>query len=305
MKPRWYLMLLVLLLVACGDKTSIQPGEVGKVLGSKGLEKEIRNPGVFRLDYCGGIDACPKLVRLQTTKDSETMKINSLFLPKSEVDLKNVEIGIQFRVKTNKESINQVFKEVRPKTADRASDKNEDSGNEGVAAQSGETDRVLLITSRMIFDTYLKRKAPDAIVATLREHTVEEILSKVPEIATDVKKRVNKMFKGTPIEVTELGFPNGIGEAPEEVLVAKRKLFAIEAEKARQVKALEAALEIEKQRMAVQRVRARNDKAIAESLGIPVSKYMALKTLERFADAAEEGTPVGLGSTVLGSTGSE
>lgn len=292
------LVALALALVACGDRTSIQPGEVGKVLGNNGLESEIKQPGVFRLNVCG-TNACPKLVRLQMTKHAETLKINSLFLPKSEVDLKNVEIGIQFRVKPDEENINRVFEEVRPKSAAMAADKTEGEGSESVETQDGESKRVLVITSSMVFNTYIKRKAPDAILSELRDHTVEEILSKVPEIAEEAKKRVNVMFKDTPIEITELGFPNGIGEAPEEVLIAKRKLYAIEAEKARRIKSLEAELEIEKQRMAVQQVRAKNDKEIAQFLGISSSNYMTLKTLERFADAAEDGTPVALGAPLL------
>jgi len=298
MKNILLITLILLFAVGCGERTSIQPGEVGKVLGNNGLQGDIKKPGVFRLPFCGTA-ACPKLVRLQTNKHAETIKINSLFLPKSEVDLKNVEIGIQFRVKQDEASINRVFDEVRPKSAAMAADKTEGEGSEGVETQDGESTRVLIISSKMVFNTYIKRKAPDAIVSSLRAHTVEEILTDVPEIAEQTKKRVNEMFKDSPIEVTELGFPNGIGEAPEEVLVAKRKLFAIEAEKARRVKALEAELEIEKQRMAVQRVRSKNDKEIATNLGMDTASYVELKVLERFADAAEDGTSVAIGAPLI------
>lgn len=63
--------LLALLAVAallaggCGDRVTIQPGEVGRQLTINGLEDENRPPGAFRMDSCM-ITACPKLVRLRT-----------------------------------------------------------------------------------------------------------------------------------------------------------------------------------------------------------------------------------------------
>lgn len=273
------MLALTALLLGCGDQTSIQTGEVGKQLTSNGLENEIRQPGAFRMDSCG-FGACPKLVRLQVNKSTADLEIDSLFLPKSNVDLSKVQIGLQFQVKPNKDSINKVFTEVRPEPS---------------KGQYGESDRVLVITAEMVYATYLKRKAPDAIVTALRNYSVEEVLTNVPEIAQYAKEQVNKMLAETPIEVTELGFPNGIGEVPKEVIEAKRRLFAIEEEKARKIKALEAELAVEDQRQAVQRKRSKNDMEIAGQLGISVSEFMRLKIAERFSDAAEAGTPVALG----------
>lgn len=278
------LILLSFLLPACGDRTSIQTGEVGKELNNSGLDEDILPPGVFRLTYCG-VTACPKLVRLQVNKSTADLKIDSLFLPKSNVDISNVEVGIQFQVKSDEKSINKVFNEVRPEPA--------------TDLQSGETNRVLIITADKVYETFLKRKAPDAIVTALREHTVEEVLTNVPEISKNTKEMINKMLEDTPIEVTEIGFPNGIGEVPQEVLQAKRRLFAIEEEKARQIKSLEAELIIEDQRQAVQRKRVENDLANSRHASSTYEEYVMLKTLERFADAAENGTSVGLGAPVV------
>jgi len=269
MMMRHTILLSTFLLVACGERTSIQTGEVGKELGNDGLEKALRRPGSFRMAACM-FGACPKLVRLQVNKSTSDLEIDSLFLPKSNVDIKNVKIGLQFQVKDDVASINKVFEEVRPVAAE---------------SQSGETTRVLIITADMVYDTYLKRKAPDAIVMALREHTVDEVLTKVPEIAEHAKRKINEMLADAPIEVTELGFPNGIGEPPMEVLMAKRKLFAIEEEKARQLKSLEADLVVEDQRQAVQRKRVANDLTNARDAGIDYTTYVTLKNQERFADA--------------------
>lgn len=258
---------LVLGLAGCGQRVTVDTGEVGKVLGTRGLEDNLYRPGAFRLDYCGA-SACPKLVRLQVNKSTTDLTIDSLFLPKSNVDISNVQVGIQFQIKKDEKSINRIYEEVRP---------------EG----SKESSRVMLITADRVYDTFLARKAPDAIVTALREHTVDEVLTNVPEIAQNTKKAINEMLKDAPIEVTELGFPNGIGEPPREVLRAKRRLFAIEEEKERQIKSLEAELAIEEQRQLVQKVRVKNDRANAEVAGVDYETYVSLKNQERFADSAD------------------
>lgn len=275
------LVMLVFAIGACGEPVTIQSGEIGKQLTTEGLEDGIRKPGAFRLDWCG-VGACPKLIRLQVNKHAEDMQIDTLFLPKSNVDIDNVKIRLQFRVKQDKSSINQVYEEVRPEKVE---------------------DQVFLISASLVYDTYLRGRVPDAVVGILRDYTVEEVLTQVPEIGKFVKEQVNKELKDEPVEVTELSFPNGIGEVPEEVITAKRKLFAIDEEKARQVKALEAELSVEEQRQAVQRKRAKNDKIVAKELGIPVALFMYLKTFERFADAAAEGTAVAIGSGTMPITG--
>lgn len=289
MPPNFRLLMLVvaLVLAACGDRTSIQTGEVGKVLGDRGLEKDIRKPGAFRMDACV-FDACPKLVRLQVNKSTNLLTIDSLFLPKSNVDIRKVEVGIQFQVKQDEASIHKVFEEVRPSAPDEK--------------QVEESHRVLLITAESVYDTFLKRKVADAIITELRKHTVDEVLTEVPEIAHSTKEQINAMLADTPIEVTEVGFPNGIGVVPDEVINAKRRLFAVEEERARKIKSLAADLVIEDQRQLVQRKRVENDVVNAKAAGVDYMTYVWLKTFERFADASGDGTPVALGAQLLPAT---
>lgn len=255
-------------LTACGERVTIHPGEVGRQLTTSGLETKNRKPGAFRMDPCL-VSACPKLVRLQTQKSTKTFTIDKLFLPKSNVDMTKVQIGLQFRVKQDKKSLDMVFSEVRP----------QEKGS-----------KVLLITTDMVYQTYIQRKAPDAIITALREYEVDQVLSDVPEISEHAKRKINEMLSKTPVEVTELGFPNGIGEPPPEVLEAKRKLYAVTEQKARDIKALSAALTVEDHRQAVQRKRTENDLANAKKAGVDFATYVFLKNMERFA---EEGVPLG------------
>lgn len=276
---------LTLFLTGCGDAVSIHTGEVGRQLTSHGLEEKIYSPGTMRMDWCAPGQACPKLVRLQTSLDTADFTIESLFLPISNVDLKNVKVGIQFHVKQDPKWVNKVYEDVKPEKPESVS--------------SGDSSRVLIITSQMIADTYLKRKAPDAIIETLRNLTVDYTMSNVPETAVLVKAKLKDILANTPVEVTEVGFPNGIGSPPENVLISKRELYAIEEQKTRRIKALEADIVIEEQRQAFQRLRAKNDIEIANSLGVSVFDYMTQKSLEKFSDAALEGTPVAIGGNMF------
>ena len=148
-----FVMLFAIL--GCGERVTIQPGEVGKELGTGGLEEEIRKPGAFRMDSCI-IAACPKLVRLQTQKATKEFTIDKLFLPKSNVDMTKVSVGIQFQIRQDDASIETAYSEVRPVQANTV---------EGSEASS---DLILLITSDMLYQTYVQRKAPDAIITALR-----------------------------------------------------------------------------------------------------------------------------------------
>lgn len=255
-------------LVACGERVIVQPGEVGRQLTTQGLEGQNRPPGAFRMESCI-VTACPRLVRLQTQKATKDFVIDKLFLPKSNVDMTKVQIGLQFRVKRDKKSLDTVFKEVRPEA---------------------KSNQVLLISTDMVYETYVQRKAPDAVITALREYEVDQVLSDVPEIADYARDKINEMLSSTPVEVTELGFPNGIGEPPPEVLEAKRKLYAVTEQKARDIKALEAALTVEDHRQAVQRKRTVNDVANAKRASVDYATYVYLKNIERFAD---EKVPLG------------
>lgn len=265
------LALIALIMPGClGQRVQIDSAEVGKVLTTSGLEGGLREPGAIMLDWCG-LSACEKLIRLQVGKSTRTITVERVFLPKSNVDLSEVEIALQFRVREDTESRNRIFNEVTP---------------DNVAGMPA----TALISSDDLYAVYLERVGPEAVIEALRQYTVDEALSHVAEIGDYCHKEVNKRLEGSPIEVTELSFPNGIGDPPEEVLVAKRRLYAVDEEKAREVKALEAELAVEEQRQAVQLARAMHDKQTADRVGVSYETYDLLKVMERFA---EEGVPLG------------
>lgn len=260
-------LLSTLFLGACvGERVTVETGEVGRVLGDNGLEDKTMAPGAYLLDWCGPLEACEKLVRLQRSRSTKDMTIDTLYLPESNVDIRNVKVGLVFEVKEDQASQDEIFKKV--------------------AATSDEP-HTMYISADQVYEKYLARKAPDAIVTELRKHTVEEVLTNVPEIAEATKKAISDMLGDAPIVVIEVGFPNGIGEVPREVIQAKRRLYAVDEEKARTVRALRAELEVEEQRQRVQKVRAQNDVVNAKIAGVDYATYVELKNEERFADSAD------------------
>ena len=285
MKRLFGLVVLALFLSGCGERVTINSGEVGKQITSGGLEDIIRDPGSFRMETCY-FSACPRLVRLQTAVSAKAITVDKVFLPKSNVTLDNVTFGIQFKVKPDKESINNAFNTIK-----------------SVPVEGNQSDRI--ISSDMVFSTYIERKAPEIVIAALREYTVEDALSRVEVISEFVKNKLNSQLTNTPIEITEFGFPNGVGTPPAIVLKAKEELYAIDEEKARSLKSYEAQLEIERGKQKVAQTRAQNANDISQKLGIPVSEYMKLQVLERFADAAENGTPIAIGNALIDSRKSD
>lgn len=261
-------LFLVAGLAACsGEQVTIQSGEVGKQLTGQGLEKEVRQPSSMRLDYCSASAACARIVRLQVARTNADVKIDSLLLPKSNVPITNIAVGVQFRVRQNKAAIDRVFTEVTPQP---------------VQGKSVE----LLISSVDVWNTFGKRKVQGAIADAFNDLTIDQAIALGGELNTFIKARVDAALADTPIEATELDVSNT--DPTEEVLKAKSALFAIEDNKSRRIKELQVNQALEAQRQAFQVLRATNDAAIAKTIGISPAQYMCLKTMERLADAADD-----------------
>jgi hypothetical protein len=260
--------LMTLALAGCaGEQVTIQSGEVAKQLTAKGMEEGLRNPSSFRLDYCGATQACPRIVRLQVGRSTAEVKIDSLLLPKSNVDVTNITVGFQWRVRATQAQYNRIFADVSPAP---------------VQGKSVE----MLISSEMVWNTYGRRKAQAAVADAFNDLNVDQAIGIGTSLSAFVKAKVDAAMADTPIEIVELDVSNT--DVSDEVIKAKRALFAIEDAKTRRILELQANQAIEQQRQAFQVLRAKNDQAIAESLGMTSGQYMCLKTMERLADAADD-----------------
>ncbi len=263
-------VLMCLILAACGDTTSIPSGSVGRQLTTSGLAPKIYPPGALRLDACP-FSACPKMVILQTGLSTEEIHVGTVFLPKSNVDLSDVTLALQFHVRTSEKAINQIYQDVTSEP-----DKHDHN--------------LRHITADMMYKIYLQRIVPNIIISVLRDYTIEEVLANVDKISVATLKKINEEMGEQPIVVTEVGFPNGVGKPPEQVLSAKRNLYVVKENVTRQIQELQGQLEVEKQRQVVQQLRVNNDIANAKLAGLEIAQYMLLKIMERFAD---EHVPLG------------
>lgn len=274
MKHRLLSLLLVVIaylsLTGCGRPITIPSGAVGRQLTTAGLESKVYAPGAMRLDACP-IQACPSMVVLHTGLVTEEVTVSTVFLPKSNVDLSDVKLALQFRVKPTADAENEIYKDV-------------------TSVPSPQESGIRDITSDMVYKIYLQRIAPNVMISVLRDYTVEEALSNVDKISEAVLKALQQGLKNQPVEVVEVGFPNGIGHPPQEVLDAKRKLYVVTENVTRQIRELEGAIRVEQQRQIVQQLRVQNDVANAKAAGLPVDHYIFLKNMERFAD---EKVPLG------------
>lgn len=272
--PRLISLLLVLVayfaLSGCGRPITIPSGAVGRQLTTSGLESKVYAPGAMRLDWCP-VQACPSMVVLHTGLTTEEVTVSTVFLPKSNVDLSDVKLALQFRVKPTTEAENEIYKNV-------------------TSVPSSDHGGIRDITSRMVYEIYLQRIAPNVMISVLRDYTIEEVLSNVDKISEAVLKALQQGLKNQPVEVVEVGFPNGIGHPPQEVLEAKRKLYVVAENVTRQIRELEGAIRVEQQRQVVQQLRVKNDVANAELAKLPIDRYIFLKNMERFAD---ERVPLG------------
>ena len=261
-------VLAIPLLAACGERVHVDPNEFGYEINASGISKKEFKPGAHRLSWCSPFMPCPKFLTLQVSRDSYSGNIGTVFLPKSNVDLVNVEYGVQFRVRDNSEDRLLIVRE---------------SSSTRITARQNEIDTANLA------DKFLVRVVPETIIDSLKEYTVDQTLTDVKTIGLKVRDEVNAYLRSQeiPLEVTELSFPNGIGSVPSQVIEAKRNLYAVGEQKERDLQAIRAELDIEDQRQAFQLVRIRNDIKNANAAGITYEEYVKLKVSERQVDAME------------------
>ena len=62
--------------------------------------------------------------------------------------------------------------------------------------------RVREITSEMIYKIYLQRIAPNVMISTLRDYTVEQVLANVDKVSAATLKALQTELANQPIEVT-------------------------------------------------------------------------------------------------------
>lgn len=270
-------LLSVFLFTGCGDKVIIENGEVGKQITGSGLEKEIRNPGALRMDSCM-FTACPKLVRLTVAETSKTIP-GKFFINKSDLDL-TLDLKLQYSVKRDEKSINEVFDRVK-------------------GIEDTHNSRQLIIPEEKVYITFIDPVLRDTVRVSLNNYTIEEMISNLTEVRKFVENEVRKQLANTPITIVNLTFGK-IGW-PDSIIKAKEDFAKIEIEKATKMKAMAAELEIMTKQFELDKKRAEMtlqvDKIISDKMNDNLKSYMLLDGIRK---SAENGTPWAItGSDVI------
>jgi hypothetical protein len=270
-------VMVMLFLTGCGEKVVIENGEVGKQLTTSGLEKEIRTAGAFRMDSCFGT-ACPKLVRLSIAETTEVIP-GKFFIKKSDLAME-LELSLQYSVKKDEVSINEVFRRVKAEKDPNNPDQ-------------------LFISEKKVYNTFIKPVLRDTVRVALNNYTIEQIIDNLTEVRVFVENQVKAKLSKTPIKVISLSFSK-IGY-PKSIMKAKEDFAKIELEKATKMKAIAAELEIAKKEQELKIVKAKMalevDKIVADRMNPQLAKYMLLEAINT---SAENRTPWAItGSDVI------
>jgi len=278
LKMIFIVILATVLFTGCGEKVIIENGEVGKQLTTSGLEKEIRNPGALRMEACF-LSACPKLVRLSVAETSKTVPGN-FFIAKSDLEMK-LDLELQYSVKKDTKSINEVFERVK-----------------GVSSNTSSMYQQIIIEEEKVYTTFIKPVLRDTVRLALNNYKIEEMMDNLGVVRDFVESEVRKKLESSPINIVNLTFGK-IGW-PESIMKSKEDFAKIEIEKATKMKSMAAELEIMKKQFELDKARAimalEVDKIISDKMNPQLATYM---TLEAINKSAENGTPWALGSNVV------
>ncbi len=284
LKAGFVVTILAILAGCAGDSYTINTGEVGRIMDSNGLSDEILTAKQGRLENCWESwgEVCEKMSVLSAAKATRSLNISRAFLPKSDIPLDDIQMDIQFMVLNDTSSMNYVWNNVRAKQHEMNS-------------------RIISISSDAIFDSLIKGPAASLTIDLLKDYDIDQVLGSVVEISEAARARINKSLREVGVAVTRVDFPNGLGNPPETVLLAKERLYAVKADKARELAEIEAQIEIEAKRQTFERTRADNNieiwkKVIESKTGVTTEMYNWQQTAAMFAD---NGVPFALGIPLL------
>jgi len=268
--------MISVLFTGCGEKVLIENSEVAKQLTTSGLEKGISKSGAIRLDSCF-TSACPKLVRLSIAENS-TLVPGKFFIKKSDLEME-LEIALQYGVKKDDKSINEIFDRVK-----------------GIPDINNL--RQLVIPESKVYNTFVKPVLRDTVRIALNNYSIDEIIANLAVVRSYVESEVRKTLKKSPIKIVNLTFSKV--SYPESVMKAKEDFAKINLEKATKMKAIAADIEIAKEQKKLDIIRAEIalevDKVISTKMTPSLEKYMVLEAINK---SAENGTPWALTGDVV------
>lgn len=273
MKYLFAMIITALMFSGCGERVRVEQGQVGKVMNSSGLEEQIRDVSTFRLESCV-FTACPKLITLDMTKNVEKVE-GKFFMPKSDMEF-GIELNLQYSAKNTPKALNSIFKEMPS------------------VSKEGSTN-INHISSSKLFSRYIEPIIIDTTRQALGNYTIEEIMSNLEETRQYIYATINKKLENEPIQIDTLSFSKI--EYPALILKKKEDFASIDTQKATDMKAMAAELEILAKKLELEKAKAKMQLEVDEIVsGRMNGKMVAWGIVQAIQTSAEKGTPWALGS---------
>ena len=262
-------LLSTVALMGCGEKVSVPPAHVGKVLTKNGYAPETIPPSKFRLPACWAY--CDKLIVLEAADKGlrESMK---LFMPKDKLNIQ-VDIRGTMSVPNDIKTVDALYGRLTAE-GDQSADYH------GV------------ITASKVYQTYGQQALRGIVRSELVKYSIAEVLQNREVIVQSIHQAISEKLKTTKTPLIISRFELADVQPPETIVLAQKKAkereIAIQqAEANAKVKMVEAeqALEIAKKDRLVERERAlaiaEQNKIAAKSITPQLLMYRKLEVAER------------------------
>lgn len=260
-----------------GEKVTVPPANVGKVLTKDGFKHDTYGPSRFRLDPC--MFYCDRLITLETS-DQPKVEQFALFMPKDQL---NMGFDLRMTVSIDELKVDDIYNKV-------PSDRNRIS-----------FDRVYL--------TYGQPIIRDVARQIMAEYSINEVASSRERLSAQLQNAIANALVNTPLKLKRLGladvqFPEIITKAKEQ---AAERREQIEREKAQfEIQKIQQERELAQAKMqrAIDREKAEATKEVNEILSKSVTdKYLSYRSLEVLEKMAGSNNKVFVPVEALGSLG--
>ena len=257
------------LLTACGDRVTVSPNEVGKILSPSGYKETVIPTSTFRLDPC--LSVCDKLVTLNAS-DSEVKEQITLFMPKDKLQMS---FDVRMVLAVDPSQYDLLFNKI-PATL---------SPNGGYVIP---LDKVYSVYAQQVIRTISRE--------IMSEYSIADVVSNREVIGAQLANELTKQVKErTPFIVryaglADVSYPAIITDAQEKAAERREQIAEEEAKTQKRMIELERELiEAQKQRKVdVEKAEADAEvnRILANSITPAYVKYKQLEALDKVATSS-------------------
>jgi len=262
---------LGLFLSGCGDRVTVPPVNVGKVMDTDGYKEGIIPTSTFRLDACWWPGAvCQKLVLLDISDFKKTEHFK-LFMPKDKLEM-DFTVNLTLAPKPGE----------RDKLFGLLSPMQHGKENYSISNEQGYSTYVQPVVSREARDFMSKFSIME--IANNREAISNKLADRLTEV---ISKRTPYMAK--MVDLAETNYPDIITKAQQKAAERREQIQQVEAEKqinrVRMEKDLELAQKQRKIDVEKAQAEAKVNKILAESMTPAYKEYRMLNALDKMAES--------------------